>query len=168
MGKVEPLPTVTREEGEEAREGEWSIPGSEAMCAVAPESMTHSPTVEGEAALFRAATRVTVLTWSRRSYLPRSTRISILHLVKLEVLRLSVTGTWVRTLATFTAGDEEAGRRPAGEEPSAGDVGATRAPMVAAPRAPMVAAPRAEAVASLAAGVEAIEEGWGLAIGSKS
>ena len=37
----------------------WSIPGSEAMCDVAPESMTHSPTVEGAAdgvmALFREA-----------------------------------------------------------------------------------------------------------------
>jgi hypothetical protein len=52
---VEPLPTVTKDEGE-GRE-EWSIPGSEAMCAVAPESMTHSPTVEGKAVLFRAATR---------------------------------------------------------------------------------------------------------------
>jgi hypothetical protein len=52
---VEPLPTVTKDEGE-GRE-EWSIPGSEAICAVALESMTHSPTVEGEAVLFRAATR---------------------------------------------------------------------------------------------------------------
>jgi hypothetical protein len=52
---VEPLPTVTKDE-REGRE-EWSIPGSEAMCAVVPESMTHSPTVEGKAVLFRVATR---------------------------------------------------------------------------------------------------------------
>jgi hypothetical protein len=85
-------------------------------------------------------------------------------LVKLEVLRLSVTGTWVRTLATFTAGDDDAGRRPAEEEPSVGDMGATRAPMVA-PRAGAVESEKAPLVASLAAGVEAIEdEGWGLAI----
>jgi hypothetical protein len=72
----------------------------------------------------------------------------------------------VRTLATFTAGDEEAGRRPAGEEPSAGDVGATRAPMVAEPRAGAVESERAPLVASLAAGVEAIkDEGWRLPIG---
>jgi hypothetical protein len=94
-------------------------------------------------------------------------RISILHLVKLEVLRLSVTGTWVRTLATFTAEDDEAGRTPAEEEPNSGDVGMVRAPMVAEARAGVVELKRASLVASLAAGVEAIvDEGWRLAIGT--
>jgi hypothetical protein len=97
-------------------------------------------------------TAVTVLTWSRRSYLPRSTRISILHLVKLEALRLSVTGTWVRTLATFTAGEDEAGSATAVEEPSAGVVETERAPMVPRPRAGAVASDRAPLVALLAAG----------------
>jgi hypothetical protein len=67
---------------------------------------------------------VTVLTWS---YLARSMRISILHLVKLEALRLSVTDTWVRTLAMFTAEEDKAGRVPAEEEPSAGWVETERA-----------------------------------------
>jgi hypothetical protein len=77
-----------------------------------------------------------------------------------------MTGTWVRTLATFTAEDDEAGRTPAEEEPSARDVGTVRAPMVAEPRAGAVESERAPLVASLAAGVEAIEdEGWRLPIG---
>lgn len=61
MGKEEPLPMVTWKGGE-FWEGEESIPGSETMWEVAPESITHGlgvvePTLELLAVLLRAAMR---------------------------------------------------------------------------------------------------------------
>jgi hypothetical protein len=56
IGSETPLPTVTWEEKEDG-EGEESIPGSETMCDVAPESMTQWPLLEEPAAVFRAAMR---------------------------------------------------------------------------------------------------------------
>ena len=61
MGRGSPLPTVTRRGGGGYEEVE-SIPGSETMCEVAPESINHAPGVEGPAAgepavAFRAPTR---------------------------------------------------------------------------------------------------------------
>ena len=69
-----------------------------------------------------------VVMWDSRSYLPRRTRMSIRHLTKLEVLRSNMTGTWVRTLATCTAGKAEVGmvelmRAPAVVELEAGREG---------------------------------------------
>jgi hypothetical protein len=80
-----------------------------------------------------------VETWCRRSYLPRRTRISILLMVKLEILRSRVTGTCVRTLATLTA-CEETGR-----------VMVASAPVVTVARALEVASDRALVVASVMA-----------------
>ena len=53
-GREESLCTVTSEEGEE-RVRLSSIPGSKAMCVVAPESMDHTPMITRVATLFRAA-----------------------------------------------------------------------------------------------------------------
>jgi hypothetical protein len=83
-----------------------------------------------------------VLIWSRRSYLPRSTQISILHLVKLEVLRSRVTSTWVQTLVTLAADVEN----------KAGRIAGTRVPMVESPVVGMVALLRAGKVEVLWAG----------------
>ena len=64
--------------------------------------------------------------------------MSIRHLAKLEVWRSNVTGTWVRTLATCTAGEAEAGmvvvtRVPAVVEWEAGREGEVREELVEAP-----------------------------------
>ena len=56
--------------------------------------------------------------------------MSMRHLVKLEVFRSSVTGTWVRTLATFTAGEAAAGRMGMAAEVRAGEEAEARAAAV--------------------------------------
>jgi hypothetical protein len=97
---------------------------------------------------------MTVESWCRRFYLPRRTWISILHLVKLETLRLRVTGTCVRTLGTLTTYEEETCR-----------VMVASAPVVADARAPEVASVMAAVVESARAGRVAMRsDRWGLGL----